>query len=202
VSPAAGGLVLASASPRRRELLGRLGLRFEVRGVDLDETPLPGEAPRPLVERLALAKARAAVRPGELAIGADTVVALGMEPLGKPADAGEASEMLRRLSGRTHEVWTGVALVDRRSPGCGETVDAVLTQVRFRVLGDEEIERYAASGEPLDKAGAYAIQGGAAGFVENLDGDFENVVGLPLARLREMLDECVARRIGAISRRT
>jgi septum formation protein len=183
-------LILASASPRRRELLARLGLAFEVRPVDADETPRPGEPPEALVLRLALAKARAAARAGELALGADTVVAIEHEVLGKPVDAEDARRMLRALSGRPHDVWTGVALVAAGPAGASrEQVHAERTAVTFRRLTEDEIAAYVESREPLDKAGAYAIQGGAAAFVERVDGDYDNVVGLPLAALRRLLDE-------------
>lgn len=186
-------LVLASASPRRRELLARLGVDFEVRPVDADETPLPGEAPEPLVRRLALAKARAAARPGELALGADTVVAIENQLLGKPADEADARRMLRALSGRTHDVWTGVALfAPGKEGGTRELAHVERTRVTFRELSEAEIVDYVASGEPLDKAGAYAIQGGAAPFVERVDGDYDNVVGLPLATVRQLLAERIA----------
>lgn len=184
---AAPRLVLASSSPRRRELLAGLGVDFEVRPAEADETPRPGEAPEPLVLRLALAKARAAARPGELALGADTVVALDGEPLGKPADAAEARAMLARLSGRHHQVWTGVALVERDAAGVRERARAVVTDVVFRALSAAEIDAYVESGEPLDRAGAYAVQGGAAGFVASLEGSWSNVVGLPVGAVRELL---------------
>jgi septum formation protein len=182
-------LVLASASPRRRRLLAELGLPFEARATDADETPVPGEAPRDLVVRLALAKARATARPGELTLGADTEVAVDGRVLGKPADADDARRMLRLLSGRAHEVWSGVALVRAASNGAAarEWTGARLSRVSFRELADSEIDAYVASGDPFDKAGAYAIQGGAAGFVAELDGDVDNVVGLPLALVRELL---------------
>lgn len=180
-------LVLASSSPRRRELLATLGVEFEVRPADADETPRAGEAPEPLVLRLALAKARAAARPGELVLGADTIVALDGEPLGKPADAGEARAMLARLSGRHHQVWTGVALVERNATGARERALAVVTDVVFRSLEPAEIDAYVASGEPLDRAGAYAIQGGAAAFVASVDGSWSNVVGLPVGAVRGLL---------------
>jgi septum formation protein len=183
--------VLASASPRRRELLSRLGLEFEVRAVDTDETPRPGETPEALVLRLALAKARAAARPGELALGADTVVAADGALLGKPADDEDARRMLAALSGRSHEVWTGVALVEvPAAAGTGrlrERARACRTEVVFRALSESEIDAYVASGEPRDKAGAYAIQGGAANFVARVDGDYTNVVGLPLPLVEELL---------------
>jgi nucleoside triphosphate pyrophosphatase len=184
-------LVLASASPRRRDLLSRLGLEFEVRPVNADETPRPGEAPEALALRLARAKAVAAARPGEIVIGADTVVAADGELLGKPADAAEAEAMLRRLSGRCHDVWTGVAVVRCDAAGrvAREAVRACRTEVTFRRLGAEEIAAYAATEEPLDKAGAYAIQGGAAAFVDRVDGDHDNVVGLPLTLVGQLLAE-------------
>jgi septum formation protein len=180
-------LVLASASPRRRELLAELVEAFEVRPAEADERPLPGEKPEAMVIRLALAKARAIAGDGELTLGADTVVALGDEIFGKPADAAEASAMLARLSGRTHEVWTGVALVAKEESALRERACAERSRVVFRPITPEEIAAYVASGEPLDRAGAYAIQGGAAPFVETLEGSWSNVVGLPVERVRELL---------------
>jgi len=193
-------LVLASSSPRRRELLARLGVEFEVRASDVDETPAPRETPRALVRRLALAKARAVCRPGELTLGADTIVALGDEPLGKPADAADASRMLGRLSNRSHEVWTGVALVAHEGGALPvERVAECRTEVVFRALTAAEIAAYVASGEPLDRAGAYAIQGGAAPFVERIEGDYDNVVGLPVDLVRSLLEESGV--LDALSRR-
>ena len=197
-------LVLASGSPRRRELLARLGLDFEVRAADVDETPLPGEPARALVLRLALAKARKLCRPGELVLGADTIVALDEEPLGKPVGTSDAIRMLSRLSNRSHTVWTGVALVALVAPGAPgardgsgfESAEACRTEVAFRALDDGEIAAYVASGEPLDRAGAYAIQGGAASFVARVEGDYDNVVGLPLRLVGALLARA------AISRRT
>jgi septum formation protein len=190
-------LVLASGSPRRRQLLAALGLPFLVRPPETDESPGPQEIPESLVLRLALEKARHAARDGEVALGADTIVAVDDQPLGKPADEAQARAMLARLSGRAHEVWTGVALVDRRG-GRRESVRAVCTEVRFRPLTGEEIDRYVASGEPFDRAGAYAIQGGAAGFVQALDGSWSNVVGLPLEELAALLAEAGLRAPGPI----
>lgn len=185
---AAPRLVLASGSPRRRELLARLGVDFEIRAAEIDERPLPGERPEALARRLALAKARAVARPGEVALGADTDVALHGEIFGKPANAAEARRMLRRLSGRTHQVWSGVALVRAAADGpAREEAEVVRSDVRFRVLSDDEIAAYAASGEPLDRAGGYAIQGGAAPFVAELTGELDNVVGLPLAATVRLL---------------
>lgn len=183
-------LVLASSSPRRRELLAELGLPFEVRPSDADETPRPGEGPEALVLRLARAKAARVARPGELVLGADTVVAIDGEILGKPIDGADATRMLRALSGRPHEVWTGVAL--HRTTGTTASEPTALayarrTLVTFRELSESELTAYVASGEPRDRAGAYAIQGGAAGFVERMEGDWDNVVGLPLAAVRDLL---------------
>lgn len=187
-TPAAGAprLVLASASPRRRELLAGLGLDFRLRPVDVDETTLPGEEARPYVLRLAEAKAAAAAAAdGELALAADTVVVVDGELLGKPRDPDDARRMLRRLSGREHEVLTGVAL---RGPS-GEPFlsQAETTRVRFAELSPEEVDWYVASGEPFDKAGAYAVQGLGALFVDAIAGNYSNVVGLPLALVYRLL---------------
>jgi septum formation protein len=171
-------LVLASSSPRRREILASLGLRFTVRPGDLDETPLPGESAVALVERLAAGKAAAVARPGELALGADTVVVLDGAILGKPADDAEAAAMLARLSGREHEVASGVALVEGGGGRVATTVER--TRVRLRLMSEREIAWYVASGEPHDKAGAYGVQGKAALFVTAVIGNYGNVVGLPL----------------------
>jgi septum formation protein len=178
-------LVLASASPRRAALLAAAGIRFE-RGPapEIDETPPPGE-PGDVVRVLAEAKARevAARMPGRAVLAADTLVFLDGVPVGKPRDMNEAVRILRRLSGRAHEVATGVAL----AKGEGLWSGAALSTVRFRALGDEEIRRYVDGGEPLDKAGGYALQGGAAGFVTGVDGDVDTVVGLPIRLVRELL---------------
>jgi septum formation protein len=175
-SPASGwdGLVLASASPRRRDLLGRLGVPFAVAAADVDETPVVGEAPLALVRRLAAAKAAAV--DGPLVLAADTIVEVDGEILGKPVDVDDARRMLRRLSARTHHVHTGVAA---RS---GERVEqaTVTTDVRLVPLTAAAIEWYVATGEPMDKAGAYAIQGVGTVFVESVRGSVSNVVGLPL----------------------
>ena len=180
-------LVLASASPRRRELLARLGLAFDVRPAEVDETPQPGESAEALALRLARAKALACTKElsGELVLGADTVVARGASILGKPANAAEAGQMLEILSGAEHRVVTGLALVD------GEAVAeaCAISRVWFRALTPGEIARYAVGGEPLDAAGGYAIQGGAAGFVARVVGSYTNVVGLPLAEVIRLLQE-------------
>jgi septum formation protein len=180
---AAGGLVLASASPRRRDLLAGLGLRFEVRAAEADESPLPGELPSDLVERLAGAKAGAVTATrDEVVIAADTVVVAGGDTLGKPVDADDAARMLRRLGGRTHHVLTGVAV----RLGGALTTTVVSTDVTFRPLTEADIAWYVATAEPLDKAGAYAIQGAGGLFVERIAGSYHNVVGLPLAQLESM----------------
>ena len=167
-------LTLASRSPRRRELLASLGLALEVLPADTDETPQQGERAPDYVRRLAREKARA-VR-GETVLGADTVVALGETLLGKPRDAEEACRMLRALSGRAHEVLTGVC--GRR--GAQEETLAVRSVVRFAELSEAQIAWYVATGEPLDKAGAYAIQGRGGAFVAGVEGSYSNVIGLPL----------------------
>jgi septum formation protein len=189
VTEARAAIVLASGSPRRRELLAVLGVPFVVRATNVDETPRNLEVPEALVLRLALLKARRAAGDGETALGADTEVAVDDRPLGKPGDAAAARAMLAALSGRTHEVWTGLAIVDRRAGRVRETARAVRTEVRFRPLTGEEIDRYVATGEPLDRAGAYAIQGGAGRFVQALEGSWTNVVGLPLEELAALLAE-------------
>ncbi|MEM8993793.1 MAG: Maf family protein [Acidobacteriota bacterium] len=178
-------LILASGSPRRRELLAGLGLHPEVRPVDIDESPRPGEDASTYVARLAEEKARERAEPGELILAADTVVALDGELLGKPTDPDEARSMLRRLSGRAHDVLTGVALYD---PAADRVeVEVVSTAVHFNPLGDREIDWYVNGGEPMDKAGAYGIQGQAAVFIERLEGNYSNVVGLPLPTVYRLL---------------
>lgn len=178
-------LVLASASPRRAALLAEAGLAFEVLPVDLDESVRPGETPETHVRRLAEAKARAGLarRPSARVLGADTVVVLDGGMLGKPRDDTEARTMLRALAGRAHEVLTGVALVSAAGAAC----EVARTRVWFRPLSQAEIDAYVRSGEPADKAGAYGIQGGAARFVERLEGSYTNVVGLPMEIVRRLL---------------
>lgn len=176
--PARPTVVLASASPRRRELLARLGLDPVVRPAAVDETPHPGEAPADLVVRLAAAKAGAvAADPGDLVVAADTVVTVGTRILGKPRDRDEAAAMLGALSGRDHHVVTGVAVTHR---GAVRT-DVETTRVTFRHLDDREIAWYVATGESDDKAGAYGLQGAGAVLVRELQGSDTNVIGLPLA---------------------
>ncbi|MEA4824854.1 MAG: Maf family protein [Clostridiaceae bacterium] len=178
-------LILASQSPRRRALLGEMGLDFTVRVSDADETPPAGASPEDAALAIARCKAEAVERsPDDVVIGADTTVLTPEGAVfGKPRDRMEAIRMLRGLSGRTHTVVTGVVVLR------GDQVleRAVCTKVRFRTLTDEEIAAYAVTDEPYDKAGAYGIQGRAAWLVESIDGDFYNVVGLPLAPLGEML---------------
>ena len=183
-------LILASASPRRRELLARLGLPFSVEVAGIDERPWPGEKPASYALRNAAEKAREVwLRRGGRArvLAADTIVVQDDQILEKPADAEHAAAMLRRLSGRAHEVITGVCLVRAEGADLRERGDAVRTAVRFRVVREEEIALYVATGEPMDKAGAYAIQGGAAGFVDGYVGSYSNVVGLPLQTVERWL---------------
>jgi septum formation protein len=171
-------LILASGSPRRRQALATFGLDFEVRPADLDESPRPGEAPEPYVRRLAQEKAEALAHAGELILAADTIVALEGALLGKPRDTAEAVSMLGRLQGREHQASTGVAL---HVGGTARTLSTVVTStVRFTPMSPAEIRWYAESGEPLDRAGAYAIQGLGALFVESIEGNYSNIVGLPL----------------------
>lgn len=183
-------LILASASPRRAEILRSAGLSFEIAAANVDETPLPNESPEQLVRRLALVKAEAAIRSrrdGEAAVvlGADTIVLVGDHVLGKPGTSARAIEMLRELQGREHRVITGVAAVASAS---GQSLTEVeSTTVWFDAMTESEIAGYVATGEPLDKAGAYAIQGIASRYISKIEGDYFNVVGLPIARVWKML---------------
>ncbi|WP_018881297.1 nucleoside triphosphate pyrophosphatase [Thioalkalivibrio sp. ALE30] len=189
MTPVAHPLLLASASPRRRELLEQIQLAYEVAPMDVDETPRPGESPEVLVERLAIAKAEAAIAcgiPGQWVLAADTVVAVGDEALGKPADFADAEAMLQRLSGGEHRVVSGMAL---GRPGASMRARTVTTRVRMRPLTSSDIAAYWATGEPRGKAGAYAIQGRGAAFVEWIEGSYTNVVGLPLFELEAWLRE-------------
>jgi len=171
-------LVLASQSPRRSEILRQAGIPFTVRPVEVDETPLSGERPRAYVERLALAKALAApAGQQETVLAADTTVTIDGAVLGKPADAADARRMLALLSGRRHDVLTGICL----RKGDSVILDCATTAVWFQALSSEEIDEYVASGEPEGKAGAYAIQGLASKFVERIEGCYFNVMGLPVA---------------------
>jgi len=179
-------ILLASGSPRRSELLEQLGLRFSVAAPDVDETPLPHEAPVSYVRRLAVEKAHAVAAAADVVvIAADTTVDLGGEILAKPIDAHDARAMLRRLSSRTHRVHTGVAvrLGDRT---VAETITSLVT---FTPLTTEMIEWYVATGEPLDKAGAYAVQGAGGVFVQRVQGSVSNVIGLPLHTVLRLAGE-------------
>lgn len=175
-------LFLASASPRRRELLATLGYDFEVIIPEIDETPFPNEKPRAYAERLAEEKACAVDAEGVI-VAADTVVVHHQTILGKPVDATDARTMLSTLSGDRHEVITGVCV---RSKG-HIVVFSCRTEVLFRMLLEAEIDAYVTTGDPMDKAGAYAIQGGAAHMVQSISGSYTNVVGLPLCELYEAL---------------
>ena len=177
-------VILASASPRRRELLALIGLMHEVLPADVDETLLPDEIPWAYAERLARAKAKKSVLSGSVSIGSDTIVVVDGDVLGKPADEAEAAEMLRRLSGRSHTVMTAVAVAF----GGTVTSDVVTVGVTFRALRDDEIEDYIRTGEPMDKAGAYGIQGFGATIVDAVDGDYFAVMGLPVNRLVRLLE--------------
>ena len=180
------GIILASGSPRRRELLEMLGLKFEIRPARGGEHPPEGAGPEETVLALAGAKAEEIAEhsaENDVIIAADTIVWLDGKLLGKPHDEADAARMLRALSGREHEVWTGVALIS----GAERVSGAEQTYVKFRDLTDGEIAAYIATGEPMDKAGAYGAQGYASLFVEGIRGDFFNVMGLPLCRLGKML---------------
>jgi septum formation protein len=208
-------LVLASQSPRRRELLKQAGVHFRVHPAHIPEDPLPGEEPIAYVTRLAREKAEAVFREltdggrrngeedasepvaatgespgaGRLAVlGADTTVTLDNQILGKPSDAADAARMLRLLSGRSHRVVTGVALATSEGPQMRVDVAAEVTAVRFLTLSDEEIAAYIATGEPMDKAGAYAVQGGAARWIPRIEGCYFNVMGLPVALVCALLE--------------
>jgi septum formation protein len=174
-------VVLASGSPRRHQLLNLIGIEHEVNSANIDETPRPREAPRRYAERLAREKAATvAVRdPDLITIGADTVVVINRKVLGKPTDASDAARMLAMLSGREHTVITAVAVARGRK--LRSAIEEV--RVKFRRLREDEIEAYIATGEPMDKAGAYGIQGFGATIVERIEGDYFAVMGLPLVRL-------------------
>lgn len=191
-------LILASASPRRRELLGALGLPFEVIAGSFDESSILTDAltPGEWVQRLAEAKATEVARGLDgpaLVIGADTTVVLDGEYLNKPRDAEDARRMLRQLSGRTHQVYTGISLLSLRNGTIVERLtDHACTDVTFDTLQDEVIASYVTTGEPLDKAGAYGIQGKAVSFIPRINGDYFNVVGLPLFTLCNLLTQAGA----------
>lgn len=190
-------LYLASASPRRHELLQQLGVECRVRPANVDETSLPGEAPGDYVRRVAIDKARAVAastgEPAALVLAADTAVVHDREIFGKPTDRADALRMLTALSGSAHEVYSGVAVI--RDGDCRAAVSCSV--VRFRPLSQAEAEAYWATGEPADKAGAYAIQGRGAMFVESLEGSYSGVVGLPLFETARMLEGFGYRLLGS-----
>lgn len=191
-------LVLASASPRREELLRNAGIPFVVQPTDIPEVPRAAEAPRAFAERMAREKALTVFRqrPDDFVLGADTIVIVDAEILGKPRDAGDAARMLRLLSGRRHQVTTGVCLVgpqprtegQQRESGF-EDVRSETTIVTVAALSDDDIRSYISTGEPMDKAGAYAIQGRASRWISHIEGDYFNVVGLPVSLVYKMLRE-------------
>jgi septum formation protein len=191
-------LVLASASPRRQELLRNAGISFVVQAADIDENPLAGEPARACAERLAREKALEVwrSRPSDLVLGADTVVVVDGQNLGKPVDTADAGRMLRMLSGRVHQVITGVCLarpvasgqlLRASNPEC--RVASETTQVTMTDISEADIQAYVGTGEPMDKAGAYAIQGRASRWIPRIEGDYSNVVGLPVALVYRMLRE-------------
>ena len=191
-------LVLASASPRRQELLRNAGIPFEVQPTDIPEIPKPGEAPQAFAERMAREKALmvAQQRPRDHILGADTIVVVDNQILGKPSDKEDAARMLRMLSGKTHQVTTAVCLLSPRSPESKggqrrvfEYTRSETTWVTMHELTEEDIRSYVATGEPMDKAGAYAIQGIAARWIPRIEGDYSNVVGLPVSLVYCMLRE-------------
>jgi septum formation protein len=191
-------LVLASASPRRQELLRNAGIPFSVCPANISEVQLAGESPRDCAERLAREKARATLRqqPGKFVLGADTIVVVDGKILGKPRNQADALRMLRLLSGQTHQVITGVCLVgsplrtgNQKTETGFEDTRSETTGVTMTELTDEEIQSYIETGEPMDKAGAYAIQGMALRWIPSIEGDYFNVVGLPVALVQTMLRE-------------
>ena len=191
-------LVLASASPRRQELLRNAGIPFEVQPTDIPEIPKPGEAPQSFAERMAREKALmvAQQRPRDHILGADTIVVVDNQILGKPSDKEDAARMLRMLSGKTHQVTTAVCLLSPRSPESKgaqrrvfEDTRSETTWVTMHELTEEDIRSYVATREPMDKAGAYAIQGIAARWIPRIAGDYSNVVGLPVSLVHSMLRE-------------
>ncbi|WP_395155685.1 Maf family protein [Ilumatobacter sp.] len=193
----AAPLVLASGSPRRRELLSGAGLRFAVRPADIDETPLPGEAPANYVRRLSIEKTDASMAsplasPVEIVLAADTTVDVNGEILEKPLDADDAFRMLRMLSGRSHLVHTGVTVSVPIAGARRSSTIVVTTEVTFADLEDAAIDWYLETGEAMDKAGAYGIQGAAGAFVEKINGSVTNVIGLPLAETLRLLRDATS----------
>jgi septum formation protein len=185
-------LVLASASPRRSELLRNAGIPFEVQSADVPEIPVKGERPLEFAMRVARAKADAIaqLRPEAYVLAADTIVIVDKKILGKPTDAADAARMLRLLSDREHDVTTAVCLVFPQSAERITTQET--TRVHFSLLSDDDIAAYVATGEPMDKAGAYAIQGIAGRWIDRIEGDYFNVVGLPVAKVYRILCQCGA----------
>jgi septum formation protein len=179
-------LILASSSPRRQELLREAGIRFQVHAANINEERISGELPVEYARRLSREKAEAvaAIYPQHFVLGADTIVVINNEVLGKPKDAADAHRMLWMLSGRSHEVTTAVTLI---GPNQLKDTRSSTTQVVFRSMTEDEIQQYVTGGEPMDKAGAYAIQGGASRWTERIEGEYSNVVGLPLSVVTEML---------------
>src|SRR5262245_5912618 len=182
-------IILASASPRRAEILRTVGWPFEALPVDIDESRRPSEEAPNYVERVASEKAEAAARlaSGTVIVGADTAVVIGDEILGKPRDDEDATRMLRLLRGRWHQVLTGIAIFDREASATCTTHE--VTEVKFAEMNEDEVSWYVATGEPIDKAGAYAIQGQGARFIEEIKGDYFNVMGLPVSLLYRLVRE-------------
>ena len=189
-------LILASSSPRRQELLREIGIPFQTHAANINEDQMSGEAPIAYALRLAQEKAQAVAAhyPQNYVLGADTIVVVDDEVLGKPKSCEDAVRMLRLLSGRGHEVITAVSVIAPRTVALGTVAPSTLvetrastTKVYFRELAEDEIQRYVAGGEPMDKAGAYAIQGGASRWADRIEGEFSNVVGLPLSLVTDML---------------
>lgn len=186
-------LILASQSPRRRELLGLFGIPFVIRAADIDETMDETQPAFDEVARVSRSKALATPRgPADVVIAADTIVVCAGKVLGKPKDEADAKAMLALLSGRDHQVMTGVTVLK----GEQTRVFTEVTDLHFRALSQKEIDRYVASGEPMDKAGSYGIQGGAALFCERMNGDYYNVMGLPVCRLGQILKELAPELMG------
>lgn len=183
-------LILASSSPRRRELLEQIGVRFDVKVADVDETPLADESPDDYVQRLALAKARKVAQSlTQPCLGSDTSVVLNGKIFGKPQNDEDAREMLQALSGQSHQVMSAVAIVQYTQDGERSDVRLVSTKVTFKKLSNDQIDKYIATGEPAGKAGAYGIQGKGALLVEGIEGSYSNVVGLPLTETAALLEQ-------------
>jgi septum formation protein len=180
-------IILASGSPRRKQILEQVGLNFTVEVSDYEEKPIPGISPFEFVEKLSLEKAKAVAKNHKdaIIIGADTTVVIDNQILGKPKTKEEAKEMLRKLSGNTHLVFTGFTVIDIRNNKI--ITKHVITKIKFKNLSDEEIAGYVETGEPMDKAGAYGVQDRGALFVEHIEGDYSNITGLPIVNIFEIL---------------